>query len=154
MSDDLEATEVKLSGDSLTDVEKSGPPFFLNVAQVAQATGISQSTINRWIREKPPLIPSVKVAGMRLFPRPVLEEWCRRVAAEKKVPPHRLAQITSQLFDESIRQAGRSGQHAHSPSSSSGQRGRAKPEVGKGLRLRTRDMYRKYVLGDGDGRDE
>ena len=133
---------------------QDGKSYFLNVKQAAQATGISESTINRWIRENPPLMPSVKVAGMRLFPRPVLEEWCRRVSAEKKAPPHRVAQITRQLFDESNRQAGPSGQHARSSSSSSDQSDRAKPEVGKGLRLRTRDMYRKYVLGDGDERGE
>lgn len=136
--------------DSLSSTGKDGRPFFLDTTEAAEATGISQSTINRWIRENPPLFPSVKLGGMRRFPRPVLARWCRRVSAEKTVPLHRLAQITTQLLDEWTRQVYPSAQRAHSPSSSSGQRDRARSEVGKGLRLRTRDMYRKYVLGDGD----
>ena len=152
MGEDVSGKTARSSGASFSNAEKNGQPFFLNVGEVARVTGISRSTINRWIRENPPLMPSVKVGGMRLFPRPVLEEWCRRVAAEGSAPPHRLAQITRQLFDELNRQGGRSGRHGRSASSSSGQRDRANPEVGKGLRLRTRDMYRKYVLGGGDGR--
>ena len=141
------------SGSLLERARKDDPAYFLNVAGVARATGISESTINRWIRSNPPLIPSVKVVGMRLFPRPVLEEWCRRVAAEITVSPLRLAQITRQLFDELTRQADPSGRRERSSSSSSDRHDRARPEVGRGLRLRTRDMYRKYVLGDGDERD-
>jgi len=132
---------------------KEAFPFFLNVAQAAKFAGIPESTINRWLRMNPSPIPTTKIGGMRRFPRPVLAKWCRRVSAEKTVPLHRLAQITTQLLDEWTRQVYPFAQRAHSPSSSSGQRAQAKPEVGKGLRLRTRDMYRKCVLGGGDERD-
>lgn len=129
---------------------KEASPFFLNVAQAAKFAGIPESTINRWLRINPSPIPSMKLGGMRRFAHPVLAKWCRRASAERNVPTHRLAQITTQLLDEWNRLVYPSAQRAHSPSSSSGQRAQAKPEVGKGLRLRTRDMYRKYVLGDGD----
>jgi len=154
LNEDFQTKAAEPSKGPCVNVEAKGLPFFLNVGQASRASSIPESTINRWIRHKPPLFPSVKLGGMRRFPRPVLARWCRRVSAERTVPPHRLAQITTQLLDEWTRQAYPSGRHARNSSSSSGQRDRAKPEVGKGLRLRTRDMYRKYVLGGGDGRDD
>lgn len=154
LNEDFQPKAAEPSKEPSVKVEAEGLPFFLNVGQAARASGIPESTINRWIRQKPPLFPSVKLGGMRRFPRPVLAKWCRLVSAERKVPLHRLAQITRQLSGESNRQVGRSGQRVRNSSSSSGQRDRAKSEVGRGLRLKTRDMYRKCVLGGGDGRDE
>jgi excisionase family DNA binding protein len=67
-------------------------PEYLRAGDIARLAGVSVRTVRRWIAEK--ILPSVKMRGVRLVPRKVLE----RVLSPQLMPRSRIYPFVTLIF--------------------------------------------------------